>query len=717
MLPSGDADQRRSAFRAPWRIPEQPPQHDDRLARLADEFLNRCRGEGPANCVARCPLNVDAHGYVQLTRLGRFREALQLIREELPFPGILGYLCVHPCELHCKRIDTDTAVRIRDLKRFLAEWEPGEPQHVVECEPERDQKVAVVGGGPAGLMAAYDLRRRGWAVTLFEREGRLGGALASRIPEWKLPARVRDRDLSVIEAVGVEVVTGTEVGRDLELTNVCDGHHAVLLLVGFAGVQRLVGREILNAGPPDRGTIPVDPLSGETAIAGVFAAGDAVTGPSSVVHAMAGGRRVAETAHRFLVGDDLRRGREGHRPTRLLWQLEVDETERQRRERAPEMLQPPPRPLTEEEATDEAARCLDCVCDLCTSECDFLAKHCDVPRQLAAKIRDGPDRHLDVVYSCALCGLCKEVCPIDLDTGELMLEARRRAVRSRLAPLRRHRRELRFFRFGVSATFCLGMAEPGRRRSQRLFFTGCSLPATAPGLTIRLYHELRRRFPGTGVLMHCCGSPAEAMGLVDEARAARMAVAAAMERLGADELIVTCPGCRETLGSRDPGIEVRSVWELLAADAESVAARVGRPLVTVHDPCTARHDAAARAAVRKLIAATGAELVEAESSGPTTRCCGLGAGVADVDPQLARGMARRRADELSGQVVTYCSRCRMALGRGGAEAAHLAEFLLSREWPQDARRIARSSLRRYLNRLWVKRSLRRLAATDAVEWR
>jgi Fe-S oxidoreductase len=664
--------------------------------------------------VARCPLHVDAHGYMQLTRLGRFREALQLIREELPFPGMLGYLCVHPCELHCKRIDTDEAIRIRDVKRFLAEWEPGDPQHVVDCQPDREQRVAVVGAGPAGLLAAYDLRRRGWRVTIFERERRLGGCV-SQIPEWRLPAAIRDRDLSVIGAVGIRVETGVEVGGEASLRSLCDAHHAVLLTVGFAGVQQLLGREILDAGPANRSTIPVDPLTGETVISGVFAAGDAVTGPSSVIHAMASGRRAAETAHRFLVGEDPGTGRAGQEPTPLLWQLELDETERRRRQRSPQMLRPPPESLSEPVAVEEGERCLDCVCGLCTAECDFLAKHFDVPRQLAAKIRDGPAEHLATVYSCALCGLCREVCPVDLDTGDLLLEARRRAVRDGLAPLRRHRRELRFIRLGVSAPFCLAMAEPGRQRSKRLFFTGCSLPAIAPALTVRMYRELRRRYPGTGVLMHCCGSPAEAMGMSDDARAARLAVAAAMERLGAEELIVTCPGCRKSLAAHDPAVAVRSIWELLADNEQATEARLGRPAVTVHDPCMSRHDPATRNAVRRLVAATGANLIEAEACGARTRCCGLGTGVEDVDSQLSRTMARRRADELPGDVITYCSRCRVALERGGARVVYLADFLFASKHGEKTRGAPRSSLRRYLNRLLVKRSLLRSAAVGWPE--
>ena len=677
-----------------------------RLAELADEFLTSCRGDGPSNCVARCPLHVDAHGYMQLTRLGRFREALQLIREELPFPGILGHVCLHPCELHCKRIDTDSAIRIRDVKRFLAQWEPGEPQHVTDCLPLKEQTVAVVGSGPAGLIAGYDLRRQGYRVTVFEKEDRIGGCLTFKIPEWRLPPVVRERDLSIIEAVGLAVETGIEVGKDLELSELCASHHAVLLLVGFGGGQVLLDRESLSLGRSARQTIRVDPLTGMSDIDGVFAGADAVSGPGTVIHALAWGRRLAQSVDRFFVGRDPAEDREPHRPSPLLWRLEIDEVERRRRERSPIMLCRPPEPMTEAEVVEEGERCLDCVCGLCTDECEFLAKYCDVPRQLAAKIRDGPELHLDMVYSCNLCGLCREVCPVDLDTGELLLEARRSAVRMGVGPLDRHRKELRFFRLGVSKTFSLASCEPGRRTAKRLFFTGCSLPASSPHNTVRVYQELRRLFPGTGVLMHCCGAPAEAVGLEEEGRTARRQVEEMARGLGADELIVACPSCQRNFDRPDFGLEVRSVWQLLA-EAWSPEVTLRGLDVSVHDPCVARYDTATQNAVRLLIAGTGANTVEMEASGAATRCCGLGGRIGGVDPQLSRTVAQRRTAESSHPIVTYCTKCRAALKRGGGAPVHLLELLFSGDLDGALDRRPLGAVRRYANRLLAKRFLRR----------
>ncbi len=517
------------------------------MARLAREILERCRGEGPANCVARCPLHVDARGYVQLTREGKFREALQLVREQLPFPGILGYVCAHPCEQHCKRIDDDDPVRIRDVKRFLAEWEPGPPQHRLDCEPARDKRVAIVGAGPAGLLAAHDLRRRGHAVTIFEGRDRLGGCLTHQIPPSRLPTHVVERDLSIIDALGIDVRLNVRIGPDLALDVLRHDYDAVLLLPGYAGaVELLLGTPELRRSR--RETIAIDPVTGETSLPGVFAAGDAVSGPSTVIDALAHGRRAAESAHRFLSGEDIGADREPLLPRPLLWKLAIPEAERRQRQRTAGMLQSGGPTLSEAEATEESGRCLDCHCGLCVQDCEFLTRD-GSPKELARRVLAGlePLETRTTAYSCNICQLCATVCPEGLDTGRMMLEARREAVRKGLGPLPQHKPIVGYWKAGVSGPFTLAMAEPGRQRSRRLFFTGCSLPAVAPAHTLTVYDTLRRHYPGTGVLMYCCGAPADMLGLESGFDATRAAILRAAEELGAEELIAACPDCTHTL--------------------------------------------------------------------------------------------------------------------------------------------------------------------------
>jgi len=307
-----------------------------------------------------------------------------------------------------------------------------------------------------------------------------------------------------------------------------------------------------------------------------------------------------------------------------------------------------------------------------------------------------------MVYSCNLCGLCADVCPVDLDTGEMLLEARRHAVRGGIGPLAQHRPEVRFFHLSVSWPFTLAMAEPGRQRSRRLFFTGCNLPGTAPDLTIRLYDELCRHFPGTGVLMHCCGLPAAVMGMEEEGENAFREIERLAEQLSAEELIVACPGCQLLLGESLPDLEVRSVWELLA-DCWQPPSRRDELIVTVHDPCRARRLPAVRRAVRSLLRASGAVVEELEYSGSSTRCCGFGGRIARVNPGLYQAIGNRRARESTRPAVTYCSSCRSTLRECGMDAVHLLEFLLAPD-PERRRASPRSGVMRYINRLRTRRA-------------
>ncbi len=185
-----------------------------------------------APCIAACPAGINVQGYVQLVGQGKYREAVRLIMERLPLPGVLGRVCPHPCESRCRRAEVDSPVAIRNLKRFAAD-------HVdLESLPlptivERQQRVAVIGSGPAGLTVAYYLRLRGYAVRIYEALDRLGGMLRVGIPDYRLPPEVLDREIGYLLKTGIEVRTGQRLGRDFSLESLqAEGFDAVLLAIG-----------------------------------------------------------------------------------------------------------------------------------------------------------------------------------------------------------------------------------------------------------------------------------------------------------------------------------------------------------------------------------------------------------------------------------------------------------------------------------------------------
>ena len=698
---------------APWvetTIVRPPGPVKEHAARI----LDRCRGEGPANCVNRCPLHVDARSYVQLAKEGKYQEALRKVREKLPFPGVLGYVCAHPCELHCKRVDEDDPIRIRDIKRFLADHEEGPPQHILDCAPDRSQRVAVVGAGPAGLIAAHDLRRAGFKVTVFERDSSIGGCLVSRIPDYRLPKRVVDRDLSVIDALGIDIRLDVEIGDDIALEQLREDFDAVLLLVGYEGGVDLL-RATGDIFPRSaRGTVWVDPVTAETALPGVFAGGDAVSGPSTVINSLGFGRRTAESAIRFLDGKNLHEDREDPLGSRLLWTLEIDDRERQRRVRQPVMLTPHNEAMTSDQVTEESERCLDCECGLCVKDCEFLSKYCESPKELARDVLRGM-QHEDVnkmAYSCNLCELCKTVCPEDLDTGAMLQKTRNKAVVEDHGPRPEHKPILSYWKAGVSKLFTITMPPPGRKRAKRLFFAGCGLPIISPQNTVYAYERLREIHPDTGVMMKCCGAPVEFLGHDDLFTETTDMILREMEELGADELVPACPDCAHSLRHKLPDhIKITPIWEYLAGEWHPDKNRTGET-VSIHDSCKARHMPGVHGAVRTLLGDSGTEIEDIEYSKDKARCCGFGGMIYPVDTELSQNITKRRADESPHPMITYCAGCRMALRSSGKDSIHILDFLTSDDWQATAAAPPPGGLTRYLNRLKTKWGLKRLKPLD-----
>jgi len=375
-----------------------------------------CRALFRSPCQHTCPVGVDVPGYVELIAEGRFAEATDLVRERNPFPAICGRVCTHPCESKCLRGQLDEPIAIAALKRFAADaaareghtWQP-------EMAPANGRRVAVIGGGPAGLTAAYHLRKRGYEPTIFEAADRLGGMLVWGIPEYRLPRDVIEREIADIVGLGVEVKTNQSWGRDFTLESLRqDGFEAIVLAIGahkglaldvdgdgkdalvdgvaflrrvnegtaeglkdrkvavigggdvaidaaraalLLAPKRVTGNgkadglectrmalgefdrsgrrrpepvpdstELVEADTiiaaigqtPDvpeeangglalsrRGTFQVDPNSMATSAEGIFGAGDAVSGPATVIEAIAQGERAAIAADRYLRGEPL----------------------------------------------------------------------------------------------------------------------------------------------------------------------------------------------------------------------------------------------------------------------------------------------------------------------------------------------------------------------------------------------------------------------------
>lgn len=188
-------------------------------------------GESEAPCVAACPASLQIPGYIALIAKGKHKEALDLIRQRMPLPSVCGRVCLHPCETACRRKEVEEPLAIMALKGFVTDYVPQElPEHLPQIH---DDKVAIVGSGPAGLAAAYDLIRAGYGVTVFESLPVAGGMLSVGVPEHRLPRDILKRDIDYIEALGVEIKTNTPVDLGQGLDDFFNrGYGAILLALG-----------------------------------------------------------------------------------------------------------------------------------------------------------------------------------------------------------------------------------------------------------------------------------------------------------------------------------------------------------------------------------------------------------------------------------------------------------------------------------------------------
>lgn len=195
--------------------------------------------KGTPPCRATCPIHVNAQGYIALISAAKFEEAFAVVREKNPFPGITGRICTHPCETACRRKDVERAVAIDGLKRFLSDHEKEDKTDLAVPE-EKGKRVAIVGSGPAGLLAAYDLRKMGYGVTLFEALPLAGGMLAVGIPEYRLPRRVLNREIGYLLRMGVELRLNTPVGENFSLQDLKhQGYEAIFIATGAHQSRKL----------------------------------------------------------------------------------------------------------------------------------------------------------------------------------------------------------------------------------------------------------------------------------------------------------------------------------------------------------------------------------------------------------------------------------------------------------------------------------------------
>ncbi|MCS5420886.1 MULTISPECIES: FAD-dependent oxidoreductase [Psychrilyobacter] len=207
---------------------------DEVLEHILDKKCSTgiCRTLITAQCINACPAEVYIPGYIELMKNDQYEKAYDLMRKNNPLSFICGKICARPCEERCRRKEIESTVGVRALKRFTCDLVVNNKEYTEDKLESNSKKIAVVGGGPAGISASYYLARTGYSVTIYEASSVIGGMLAMGIPEYRLPQKTIDDEVELITNLGVKIIKNTKIGKDISLKTLRDSNDAVLLASG-----------------------------------------------------------------------------------------------------------------------------------------------------------------------------------------------------------------------------------------------------------------------------------------------------------------------------------------------------------------------------------------------------------------------------------------------------------------------------------------------------
>jgi NADPH-dependent glutamate synthase beta subunit-like oxidoreductase len=635
---------------------------------------------------------VDIRQMTLAVGAGDFSSGYKVFRKSVPFPEIISRTCDQPCQAICNREILGGVIRVADIERACVEFST-EPSPKITVLPKKKSRIAIIGGGLSGLTAAFDLARKGYRVDLFEEQNQLGGRLCDFL-ESQLPRDILKREANIIAQVGVAIHLNERVEPNHPIWDEAD---AIYLGIGSsASVYPLLQSA----------------TTFQTEQPKVFAGGSLLH-PYSSVLSVSDGRRAAISIDRFLQKVSLTASRvnEGAYETRLYTNLTGIESV------AP--ILPSHIRYAKEEAQTEAKRCIQCECMECVKSCEYLKHYGGYPKKYVREIYNNMSMLVrartsnNFINSCALCGLCGEVCPTDLNMGQPIKETREKMVETSRMPASAHDFALRDMAFSNGEKFAMAKNAPVGGRGEALlrpynefvFFPGCQLSGSSPDYTEKAYGFLRETFNNNvGLMLRCCGAPADWAGRKDLFAESQSEFRAEHEKLGKPKVILTCSSCYQVFQQQYPDVEILSFWNVYDQHGQFPKREFAAP-VAIHDPCSTRYESHIQDSVRSILTKMGGEIQELELSREKTECCSFGGTMWMANKPVAEKVVQRRINESPLDYVTYCAMCRNFFAKRGKRTTHLFDFIFGEAEADLALAPAVGFSRNHENRARLKEKL------------
>ncbi len=640
------------------------------------EVEARCIQEEQPFCTAACPIHVDVRAFMASLAKGDIRGARRILDRTMPFPEIVGRLCDQPCYPFCKRGEIGDPLATGSLERYCV----SKSTVVLKLPklPMKSGQVAIIGSGLSGMTAALDLARKGRNTTLITQIAGLGGTLRD-YAEHLLPGKTLVDAEEILKSYGVDLQTDTTLSES-SIAALVTKYDAVYFDLDEIAEDQLPS----NSGRPDPQTLA---LAHDGCFAGGGIAADSTT--FSVIKQVEDGRRAALTIERYLqkVSLTAQRDMEGARTTQMYTVTTGI---------APAAQIIPAEPstgYTGDEAIQEASRCIQCECLECVKQCVYLQEYKEYPKTLVRKIYNnqaivqGTRSANKMINSCSLCTQCTTICPNDFPVAEVCRTSRQEMVRDKHMPLSAHEFALEDMSFSLSEFCTLNRHQPGTSASRFLFYPGCQLAGSAPEAVKKAYQLLSDQMTGgVGLMLGCCGIPAHWAGQEKMFTETMDRFKTEIMKLGNPKVITACSSCLSIFREFAEEIEVTSLWEVLDSLQLPIAANTAgspRQPLTIHDPCTARHQTELRTSVRNICARLGMDIIENDCSGELTDCCGYGGLMQFANQPLGGKAAQVKAGRSEHAGLAYCAMCRDNLAAAGPPVAHLLDYIFPKSCTGD----------------------------------
>ncbi len=651
----------------------------DKLLAIGD----KCIREEPPACYAACPIHVDVIGLVKAIEKKDYRQAYRVMEKRMPFASLVGKICDHPCQKACVRNDKDQAIQISELEKAAVEYGYAEPKKKL---PPRTNKgtVAVIGGGVSGLVVARDLQSKGYQIIIYEKSEKLGGYF------WQvddLTSQEINREMAQFDKKGYQIHLNRDVD-DEKLQAIIKEADAVYLAT--ASWQE---------------NLEINPQTFQVGESSLFAGGALVLDEESLINGISTGRRAAVSIDRYITKVSMlaSREREGVFETPLKYPVE-------------QVIPPIEKTAaiySQEEAEQEANRCLKCQCDACIKACVHMQRY-DMPpnaytRQINQNERIIKGAHYanKMINSCAECGLCKEVCFLDISMKDVIEETRESMVERGKMPVSAHDFALKDMKFSNSERFSLVRKQPTKEASKDLFYyplicydsyvkglskgsgktgylfyPGCQLSASHHQYIEDIYRYLvgsikkKESDKDVGIYLGCCGAPADWAGEKDLANANTEKIKEIWKAMDQPVFILACSSCMAIFEKYLPEIETVSLWEIYDTyGLPDTKVRPGRPVLNIHDACASRSHSEIHQSIRNIANTLGYKIKELNYSKEEAKCCGYGGLVYYANRDQADDFVRDRIEESDEDLLVYCAMCKDLMVSGGKQTYHILDLI------------------------------------------